>query len=473
MSKFNTYFPWFGLTFVHTWLFFEQSLGFNAVIFSIIFVSLITLHHELQHEKMWWYGVCGHFIAAIAVAWHGTDEAAMAYYFSSFLLAGLVFSVRSSLPVALLNGIAGSFMVALAASIPVLIADSKQKLSAMPFMSGAARKRAYLYVAPLSVTVVFYLLYCVANPDFFIEIRLPEWELNVKLVFYVIFGLIVLCPFFFSWGFRNLVDWDAAQPNLLKRFRLDKRGTVIGLIHENRQGVIMFVMLNLLIALFLLFNFLQIFIPSLSHVQSSHSEQVHQGFGTLIVSILVAIVLIMYYFRGNQNFYSRNRPLILLATIWIVLNAVLAIFTCYKNVLYVDAFGLTYKRIWVFIGMMLTVIGLCFTLFKINHLRTNWYLIRQNTWVLYFMLASYTGVDWDRIITWYNSNYAQEFDIEYILGLGNTKLPYLKEMQQKDDPRSKPYQERISMMVSNTYPPPHSWKEETLDNLWLKAKLGK
>lgn len=471
MSKISSYSLWLALALLHTWLFFEQSAGFNVLAFSLLSVVLITVHHRLQYQKMWWVGVCVHLITAVGVAWHGTVLASILYYCSAFVLAGLALSVESSLPVALLNGFSGSLLAAFVAHIPDMIGDIKQEFPAFSTKAGSSRKRVSLYVAPLSVTAVFYFLYCIANPDFLLEIKLPDWEFNLSLLFYTLFGFIVVSPFVIPWGFKGLAEWDLSKPDILTRVRPDEKGTARGLVNENRQGVIMFGMLNLLLVLFLIFNILQIFVPSLNYTERSHSEQVHQGFETLIISIVVAIVLIMYYFRGSQNFFLRNRQLILLATAWIFLNALLAIFTCYKNVLYVDAFGLTFKRIWVFIGLMLTLAGLGFTLYKIKHLRTNWYLLRQNTWVLYFVLALYTTVDWDRLITWYNPNYAQNLDMEYILELGDTSLPYLKQLTAGDAPRFADYKGRVFVKISSVYLPDESWKSQTLDKLWLKEEL--
>jgi len=474
MIRFRTYLLWLGLIALHTWLFFKHSLGLNALLFSSVLVMLITWHHGLQKEKTWWMAVVGHLFISVAVFWHGSDAAIVGYQFSSLLLAGFVFSVRSSLPIALLNGIGGSSLLAFVAWFPVVAEDIKTGSASMSFMKHLAFRKAYFYVAPITVTLIFYFLYSIANPDFFLEFSFPEWEIDTYLIMYVIFGSVMMCPFFFPWGFKTLEVWDSNKPDVLKRIRIKKRSnTKLGLVGENRQAVTMFGMLNILITLFLTFNMLQIFIPSLNQSQANHSEQVHKGFETLIVSIIAAILLIMYYFRENQNFYERKVRLVQLATIWIVLNGTLAFFTCYKNLLYVDAYGLTYKRIWVFLGIVLTVIGLFFTLSKIKDLKTNWYLVRQNIWVLYFAMSFYVLVDWDRLITWYNPNFAQELDLTYILELGDTKLPYLKELVDNKDPRVKDYEDRIAVLVHARNLVPNNWRSRTIDGLWLEEQVSK
>ena len=471
MSGYRTYTLWFLLVGLHTWLFYTHDLGLNGLIFSAVTTGLVTWFHGLQKEKNWILGAGAHLLIAFAAFWHGSDEAAVLYHFSFFLLAGFVFSVRSVLPVVFLNGIMASLGIGFFVKLAALL---KQDYSSSVIMSKSSFRKAYLYVAPVTVTLVFYLFYSAANPDFWLNITFPDLALNFGLIFYTLFGTLLLCPLFFSWGLTRFSAWEVDLPNGLKRIRSKSVGSSrLGLKNENQQGVIMFAMLNTLIFLFLGFNILQIFIPSLSSADRNHSQQVHQGFETLVMSIITAILLIMYYFRNNQNFYSHKGRLVQLATIWIILNGFLALFTCYKNILYVDDFGLTYKRIWVFIGMLLTGIGLMFTLKKINDLKTNFYLIRQNSWVLYFVLTAYVLVDWDRLITWYNPNFAQELDMEYVLSLGRSKTPYLAELVKNNDPRVEKYKDQIIDMKLGVRYGAGEWQSATIDRWWLIEELSK
>lgn len=475
MIKSRTSYLWLSLTGLHTWLFFDQQMGFNALVFSLASVVLITWHHRLWNDRMWQLGAVLHLLSAFAVFWHVTGDAGLLYHVSSFLLAGFVFAARSSPSVALLNGILASFGMSFVKMLSAYAREIRSIGFVQFFLPQAAYKKAYLYVAPITVTLIFYSLYSSANPDFWLKNVFPDLEPDFSLMAYIMFGLVFLSPLFFPWGQQQVTDWDLVQPGDLKRVRSKtKVSRKLGLVEENRQGVIMFAMLNTLIILFLCFNVLQIFVPSLSDVTRGFSEQVHQGFDALVISLISAILLIMYYFRANQNFYERKNRLVQLATIWIFLNGLLALFTCYKNILYVDSFGLTYKRIWVFIGMLLTGAGLVLTLFKIKHLKTNWYLIRQNSWVLYFVMTFYVLVDWDRLITWYNPNYAKEVDMAYIFdNLGSTKLPYLAELVRNKDPRVEQHKFKLLGMKMKANSELHKdWRSATIDGRWLAKELA-
>ena len=469
MNKTRTCILWVTLTIIHTFLFFDYTMGVNGLIFSVLTISAVTWYHGLYREKFWWMAVTGHLLIAISAAWHSIIGISAFYNLTFFVLAGYVFSARSSLPVAFLNGLFGTvmlgFLKTLRNGFRLLQTNFKDQSRFSIF------KKMPLYVAPISVTTIFYMLYSAANPDFFMEINFPDWGLNYGLINYTIVGAIIICPLFFSFGIKPLTEFDSERSDILSRTRSKKNtGIPSRLLYENKQGVIMFAMLNLLIASFLIFNVIQIFLPSLNHSAADYSQQVHQGFETLVISMVVAMLLIMFYFRGNQNFYSRKEKLVKLAVIWIALNGVLILFTCYKNALYINSFGLTYKRIWVFIGMMLTGIGLYLTLVKIYQVKTNWFLIRQNSWVIYFVISSYFLIDWDRLITWYNPNHAEFLDMNYIIGLDNTQLPFLNELLKAEDPRVLPYKTQIQDKIKNLHLS-FEWQEETLDKSWMRREL--
>lgn len=467
MIKFRTYLLWFALSAIHVLLFFNAETGFNALIFSALAVLVVTFFHRLQHEKMWWMAASCHLVAAVGAAWHHSQPVIDIYNFSFLVLGGYVLSAKSSLPVAFINGLMRTFLYTFVVTVFGAF-RAAVNFGVQTNLGYRSLKRTSLYIAPISVTVIFYLFYGISNPDFFIDIEFPELNFDPELLIYAIFSLVLVCPLFFKETSKKLVELDMSKPDDLVRTKEKKSGIAIfGLSYENRQGVVMFAMLNTLIAVFLGFSIIQIFIPDLVSKPMGHSQQVHQGFEVLVVSIIMAILLIMFYFRGNQNFYHKKTKLVQLATLWIILNGILILFTCYKNSMYVDSFGLTYKRIWVFIGMILTAGGLYLTWKKIRQYKTNWYLIRQNAWVLYFVLASYTLVDWDRLITWYNPNYSEALDMHYILELGDSKLPYLHEMLKAGDVRVLPHQAEIEYQI-RAMKLPSSWKEQTIDALWLQ-----
>ena len=107
-------------------------------------------------------------------------------------------------------------------------------------------------------------------------------------------------------------------------------------------------LLNVLLVFFIVTDIMSLMTMDTSKA-SELSDLVHSGINTLIASILIAIAIILYFFRRNLNFYSENRILKHLTFIWIALNIMLIVLIAIKNQNYITSFGLTYKRIGVHI----------------------------------------------------------------------------------------------------------------------------
>jgi hypothetical protein len=83
---------------------------------------------------------------------------------------------------------------------------------------------------------------------------------------------------------------------------------------------------------------------------------VHNGTYLLIFSIVMSMLLLLYFFRGNQNFYTKNRFLKFGAYFWIVQNAFMALSVGLRNLYYIEYYyALSYKRIGVMIISILTI----------------------------------------------------------------------------------------------------------------------
>jgi hypothetical protein len=74
------------------------------------------------------------------------------------------------------------------------------------------------------------------------------------------------------------------------------------------------------------------------------SDLTHQGAELLILSIVLAMVLVMFFFRGNLNFYRKNKWLKWCAYLWIIQNIVLVISVVIRDYHYITKLGFAYKR---------------------------------------------------------------------------------------------------------------------------------
>ena len=237
---------------------------------------------------------------------------------------------------------------------------------------------------------------------------------------------------------------------------------------EKQLGVVLMSALNLLITLFLITDITYILQTDIINA-SEFSNAVHSGINALIASIIFAIVIILYFFRGDLNFYKKNKNLKWLTYTWIILNSALVIVISIKNYQYITSFGLTYKRIGVNVYLLLTLIGLFTTLIKVLNIKNLWYLLRVNTQIAFAILILSSTFNWDNTITSYNLNHAERTDTNYLILLSdnNTLLlkasinsPLFSEIQQEGINRK--YNDYITRLED------HSWQEYVYDNFKIK-----
>ena len=132
------------------------------------------------------------------------------------------------------------------------------------------------------------------------------------------------------------------------------------------------------------------------------AEETHERVGAVIASIVMAIVVIMFYFKGSFNFDKSAKWLKILSQIWVFLNGVLVLSAFAKNTEYVVNLGLTYKRLGVYAFLLLSIIGLVFTFIKIQKKKTNAFLFNQMFWYVYGTILLCSFINWGAIITSHN-----------------------------------------------------------------------
>jgi hypothetical protein len=414
---------------VYSCLFYYQTAGVNYLIFNLLLIGFSgVIHPELIKKFHWQIAALGSIISSSMIVWHHSDLAIIAHMVSLVLLTGIMYNPNVSLYVSALHGLV-SMIVPFFINLNQFFLDfSNPKL---PKNKGIfSIKTASIYIIPLVITFVFYVLYASANPVFGNFIKLPALNISIPLIAFTFCGWVILSGFFYPTGNANLAVWDNSKTDILSRIKRKTKRLfeITALKLEHKKGVIMLVMLNLLL---LFFN-----IVDLSFVLSGkklpdgmdYSEYVHNGVNTLIFSILLAIGIILYYFRANQNFYKNNQWLLRLTYLWIFQNALLLVGIIHKNQIYIDAFGLTYKRIGVYVYLLMTCAGLLTTFWKVRKLKSVWFLFRKNTLIAYCVLIISSLVNWDRLIAQNQINDAKNIDVLYLTNLSDTILPELQSL---------------------------------------------
>lgn len=407
-------------------LFYQQTFGVNVLIFNVLIVSgHLVLDKNLLRSRVWCAAAFGALLSSFSVLLYGNSLALTGNFFAILALSGISFYRHSSLFFAIVQALMNFPIAPWVKLVRFLSAISSTSSEKKPrrfswFSSG----NVLMVLLPLLVLTAFYFLYASSNPIFaeFSEHLLQV--ISFDFVQFAIIGLILIYLYLFPNWLRSWILIDRKLGNQLKGFKATERSVFPHLETEHRAAVLTFVLLN---GLLFLVNFLDIeFIFFGNRPIENYSAYIHQGINSSITSVLVAILVTLYFFRGNLNFLQNNKAFKILALIWILQNVVLLATCLHKNYLYIDARGLTQKRIGVYFYLFVTFIGLMLTIVKMMKLKSNMYLVRTNTWSLFIVLISATLINWNRVIL--DHNIAHQYELEpryYLENLPETSLPYL------------------------------------------------
>ncbi len=139
------------------------------------------------------------------------------------------------------------------------------------------------------------------------------------------------------------------------------------------------------------------------------------------------MAILLFFFKGNLNFYKRNKWLKYGAYAWIVQNAMLVSSVLLRDYYYILKHGLAYKRIGVLFFLLMVLVGLITVFLKIWSRKTNYFLFRVNAWAGIVVLVLATTIHWDELIAGYNLKRKNtvDLDVPFLLSLSDKTLPLL------------------------------------------------
>lgn len=413
---------------VYSYLFYNQGLGINFLLFNICLIGLLSFRDSaVIKNRNWQFAAAGSIVSAMCIAIYGNGLSLIANLISLLILSALSFNPQTSVITSLCFsiysiGASGVFMF-----LDWVERSRKKKNGGNQPPDGI---NAMLYIVPLGIAFVFFAMYKGSNPlfdDFTNKISI-NFDFIPGYLFFTIGGFFLLYGFFYHKSIGIIRNIDEKRPNTLNSENIIPN-SILSVSKEKLSGLILFVMLNALLLTVNLLDVKFMWLGAALPEGLSYSELVHQGTGGLIASIIIAILIIMYYFRGALNFYKENKIIKLLAYAWIIQNIFMVISTAFRNQLYINEYSLTYLRIGVYVWLILAVIGLITTFIKIYKTKSNWYLLRTNTWLFYAVLVISCFINWDVMVTEFNINQAMKnnkaLDESYLLSLSDRNLTQL------------------------------------------------
>lgn len=299
-------------------------------------------------------------------------------------------------------------------------------------------KRLRFYIIPIAIIILFATLYGLANPEFgaYVDAVLGEVyqsltylikNIDFLWIFTFLLGLIV-CIFLLMRKKNEILEERdiEAQDDKIRVKVKRSRTTMTGLKNEYRAGIFLFGGLNLLLLLMNIMDIDRVWFNF--EFEGQYLRQfVHYGTIVLIVAIMLSIVLVLTFFRGNLNFYKKNIWLKRLCYLWLGQNAILAISAAVRNFYYIQHYSLAHKRIAVMFFILLVLYGLYSVFVKIRDTRSNFYMLRKNAVAWLVVLTVSSGFNWDRIIAKYN--FSREdgafVHLDFLYTLSDSALPHL------------------------------------------------
>lgn len=382
-------------------VFYEQEVGLNLSMFALILLGLVFFQKPdlLKDKKALLVALCV-VLSSLSNAWLFTFTT-----FISVIISSFVFRYYSTDPkLKLLSQALINASNWFAAIVQVFQVDDWFQYDKSKPQNTFSKVFSY-FILPFLILSIFFGIYVVSSDT------LSNWynrfELDIDIVILIV---VVFLGFYFSFVFWNAKIYNAFKV-LDRSLRLnftdqDKKQLkptfeFLEIDFEKRSGIITLICLNIM-----LFTFIIIF--NVEHFQtntqqfSEYSSRIHDQINSLIGSIFLAMMVILFYFKGALNFIRNNKTLLLLSKIWLGLNGILVISAATQNSIYINALGLTYKRLGVYLFLILCVMGLFYSYQKIKLQKTNFYLIDKMTWAVFYSLILSSLFNWGSIITRYN-----------------------------------------------------------------------
>ncbi|MEO5681919.1 MAG: DUF4173 domain-containing protein [Chitinophagaceae bacterium] len=433
-------------------IFWNEQMAVNAVLFdAFIISSLFFLYDMAWKNKMLRYMLLAHLVCLLVLIMYNSVLGKISFSITLLLLFAFAAYAHRSIWFA-----GGSMMVGFThfiGSFSRLLSHSKK--DKQPERPVARFIRFAIF--PVIIGICFFIIYSAANSVFAgiagnIGIKLEQFFngffalFSFGRLFFLLAGFYLTGSLLLRPGYTRFEKIDAAATDDMRRIRKKRMDIhksvlydltvgvmgklakgILALRNEYKTGLISLVLLNgmLLIINIIDINYLWIHFTYTPAIDLF--TMIHEGTELLIFSIVMAMLVLLIFFRGNLNFYKKNKWLRIGAYVWLIQNAVLVISVLLRDYYYIREFGLAYKRIGVLFFLLLVIAGLVTVFLKVHYAKTTYFLLRINACCVVFLLVAGSMVQWDVFITEYNIAHRKSapLNLPYLLTLSDKVLPVL------------------------------------------------
>lgn len=434
--------------FIFNAVFWEEKIGLNMLLFDAFILSAIFYIYpsSFRSISVRWL-LMGHLTCLAMIIIQNTELSTIAFTATLLLLIAFTQYVHRS-PWFASGSVLMSFIFFVASFYDDLQQARSKKTRRIQW-----ERFFKIAIVPIILLLVFTMIYTVAN-SVFSNMLDQAGNYLVKIIYnvswsrvcFLIFGLYLTGSLILRSRISFFADKERGAKEFLVRTRVrtsvkkhsfhfgdgingSLRSGMLALKNENTIGIVSLLLLNVLLLVINIIDIRFVWIDFDFPPGTKLHELVHRGTELLILSIFLAMAVLMFFFKGNLNFYKRNKWLKYGAYAWIIQNVILVISVLIRDYYYINHFGLAYKRIGVLFFLFMVLVGLITVFIKISARRTNYFLFRVNAWAGIIVLVLSSTIHWDQFIASYNIAHAKNtpVDVEFLMTLSDKTLPILEQ----------------------------------------------
>ncbi len=434
-------------------VFWQEKLALNAIFFdAFVLLSVFYLYPAAFTKTGMKWLLAAHAVAIATVIVHNTLLSKLA--FSATLLLVVVFTqyLHRSVWYAAASVVSNYVLLIFSAL------EEIQHLKLLKIKSVGLRKMLRFIIIPVIIGGIFLIVYALANTVFQtalskVAVAVEHFVMQIfsqlqwQRFGFLLLGFAVTGGMLLKAAHNYFSNKDVAQHNDLYRQKNNLRrwkktalfdlltlfmgrfaNGVLALRNENTVGIISLVLLNILLLIINAIDVVYVWFGFTYTPDVNLKDIVHEGTGLLIFSIVLAVAVVLFFFRGNLNFYKKNKWLRYGAYGWIFQNAILLISVLLRDWYYIQHQGLAYKRIGLLAFLTMVLMGLITVFIKIHYKKTAYYLWRVNGWFAILLLVISSCINWDETIAGYNlaKKNTIPVDVIFLLTLNDKVLPLLQ-----------------------------------------------
>ncbi|MCB0735318.1 MAG: DUF4173 domain-containing protein [Flavobacteriales bacterium] len=389
----------------------RNNQGLNWLLYLIVLTTLASIFLRRSQTNHLYLTLAVPLIAGIGMMWHGTALAIAACIAAFLFLAARMTDAKLQAPEGIVVAGINLFLSPLVAFIRFIQRTSgKQKSS---------DKKILKWLIPLLLITAFGILYYHSSPVFRNLINRLDWPDLSEVIFMTIWGALMAVTVFKSFFPESLSvalrrepkeqSWSIFKSDYLQTWRI--------------TTILLSVLLLIVVFSDAWYRFIIHELPP----ELTLSEYLHQGFFSLIVTIVLTAFLGTRLL--SQPDYKSDRFLRYTWLSFIGLNSIFILQTTARNLAYIQEFGLTEKRIAVYFYLFACFVSLFLaarTILRSDSIRT---LYGQLSWMTIILFVSASLVNWSKVIMTYNlqniPSSTAVIDYDYLLRLNRSSLTQL------------------------------------------------